>query len=307
MKNKIHILIIGYSNIAKKRYINYFKKKNFLYSIASKSHRQKIHGVLHQYANYEMALKKSNAKIVYISLPNSLHYFWAKKALNYGYHVIVDKPLCDTYLKSLELINLAKNKKKLISEAIFYNYHRQIKESLKILGGKKNILRLDANFTIPKPPKSSILLSKKLNGGVIMDMGPYAASIHRIFFNLKIINKKFSINLNKKKLPLEMNLKIFYHNKNYNGKFQFCGKYKNQIILFSKNYKIIMNRVFSPPDDLDLHIDVTKKKSKYRIVLKKDNCFANYFMRILNSIYKKKYSVFYNQILKDHHFRNHII
>ena len=39
---------------------------------------------------------------------------------------------------------------------------------------------------IPKPKKGSLLASKKLQGGVIMDMGPYAASIIRLFTNNKI-------------------------------------------------------------------------------------------------------------------------
>ena len=61
-----------------------------------------------------MALKNSDADIVYISLANSNHYFWAKKALENGYHVIVDKPLAKNYLQTKKLVQLAKIKKKLI-------------------------------------------------------------------------------------------------------------------------------------------------------------------------------------------------
>ena len=173
---KTHVLLIGYSKLAKKRLINFFVKKEIKISIASKSYKGKINFAFKQYKNYDKALKNSNAKIVYISLPNSLHYTWANKALNLGYHVIVDKPLCDKYSDSLSLVNLAKKKNRLISEAIFFNYHSQINKSLKLLGGKKNIYKINANFTIPKPTKGSILLSKKLKGGVVMDMGPYAAN-----------------------------------------------------------------------------------------------------------------------------------
>ena len=63
-------------------------------------------------------MKTSKAKIAYISLPNSLHYVWAKKALELGYHVVVDKPICKQYLNSAKLVNLAK-KNRLISEATF--------------------------------------------------------------------------------------------------------------------------------------------------------------------------------------------
>ena len=76
-----------------------------------------------------------------------------------------------------------------------------LKKALKIVKGKKNISKIHANFTIPLPPKNSILLSKRLEGGVNVDMGPYAADIHRKFFNSKIIKKKILIKHNKKKLP----------------------------------------------------------------------------------------------------------
>ena len=303
---KTHVLLIGYSKLAKKRLINFFVKKEIKISIASKSYKGKINFAFKQYKNYDKALKNSNAKIVYISLPNSLHYTWANKALNLGYHVIVDKPLCDKYSDSLSLVNLAKKKNRLISEAIFFNYHSQISKSLKLLGGKKNIYKINANFTIPKPSKGSILLSKKLKGGVVMDMGPYAASIHRIFFNERIIKRKSLVKYDKNKLPIEFNLNISYKNKIYNGKFKFNGLYKNEINIFSKNYKIKISRAFSPPEDNDLLLKIYKKNLIHQKKIKKDNCFANYFKKKLDSINKKKYSQSYNQILADHKFRSYI-
>ena len=139
MKTQPHVLLIGYSNISKKRFINYFIKKKIKFSIASKSSKSKIDKVFNQFSNYNKALKNSKANIAYISLPNSLHYTWAKKALEYGYHVIVDKPICNKYFNSLKLVSLAKKKNKLISEATFFNYHSQLKKALKIVKGKKNI------------------------------------------------------------------------------------------------------------------------------------------------------------------------
>ena len=304
MKKETHVLLIGYSKLARKRIINLFIKKKIKFSVASKSYKGKIDYALKQYNNYEKALKDSKAKIVYISLPNSLHYIWAKKALKHGFHVIVDKPICAKYSHSLDLVNLAKKKNRLISEAIFFNYHSQIKKSLEIVGGKKNISKINANFTIPKPPKGSILLSKKLKGGVIMDMGPYAASLQRIFFNTKIIERKIFIKYDKKKLPIEINLNFFYKNKTYDGKFKFDGKYKNQIIIFSKNCKVKISRAFSPPEDSDLYLTIYKKNSINEKKIKKDNCFENYFKKISSFINKDRYSQSYNQILVDHKFRD---
>ena len=93
MKNN-SLLLIGYSNIARKRLINVFLKNKIPFSVASKTFLKKINGAYKQFSDYNKALKTSGANIVYISLPNSLHFYWAKKAILNGYHVIVDKPIC---------------------------------------------------------------------------------------------------------------------------------------------------------------------------------------------------------------------
>ena len=124
------ILILGYSNIAKKRFIDYFIHKKFKIYLASKSTKDKISKFSKQYNSYQEALDKSDADLVYISLPNSLHFIWAYKALSLGYHVVVDKPLCDSVRELNKLSKIALKKKKLLAEATFFNYHKQFKKAL---------------------------------------------------------------------------------------------------------------------------------------------------------------------------------
>ena len=44
------------------------------------------------YDNYDAALSKSKADLVYISTVNSEHAKWAERSLKKGFHVIIDKP-----------------------------------------------------------------------------------------------------------------------------------------------------------------------------------------------------------------------
>jgi len=120
------VLLLGYSDLAKNRLIKTFINSKVKFSVASKSEKKKIIGAYAQFQSYEDGLRNSLADIVYISLPNALHYKWAKKALNYNYHVIIDKPMCDTMIKTNKLINLAKKKKKFLSKSEFFIHHRQI-------------------------------------------------------------------------------------------------------------------------------------------------------------------------------------
>ena len=75
-----------------------------------------------------------------------MHYIWASKALSSGYHVIVDKPLCKNLKQIKNLIKLSIKKKKLISEAIFFNYHNQIKNN----SGMTLEIGFDNSFNIPE-------------------------------------------------------------------------------------------------------------------------------------------------------------
>ena len=303
-KNKI--LLLGYSNISKKRYINTFLKQKIKFSVASKSCKERIKGVSEQYSNYDEAINNSDANIVFISLPNSLHFYWAKKALINGYHVVVDKPLSNKVKETKKLINIAKKNKKLLSEAIFYNYHRQIKKVQSILKKSGKLDEVKVQFVIPMPSKKSLLMSANFLGGAIMDMGPYASSIHRIFLKKKIISKKLNIKLNSKKLPISFKIKVNYKNQCYNGLFKFGGEYKNEIAFFTKKKILSLKRLFSPPEELDLNINIINKDKVQNIKILRDNCFENYLLEVLKNINFKKYSFYFKQILQDHLFRDKI-
>ena len=88
------ILILGYSKIVQRRVIkNLINKKNFKIFVATKSYKDPIPGIEKKYISYENAIKDIKPNIIFISLPNSKHYFWARKSLKSKCHTIVDKPI----------------------------------------------------------------------------------------------------------------------------------------------------------------------------------------------------------------------
>ena len=155
------VLILGYSNIVRRRILSVFKEKKIELFIASKSHKNQIQGVKKQFKSYEIAIKKCKPNLVYISLPNSKHFYWAKKSLNNKCNTIVDKPITVNRKQLNELINLSKKNNKLLTEATFFNYHLQMKKIIK-LHKYDNFKKIDSKFIIPKPDKKSLLMSKKL-------------------------------------------------------------------------------------------------------------------------------------------------
>ncbi len=299
------ILIIGYSNIVRKRIFKLFLKKNIKLFIASKSFRGDIIGIEKQYKSYNYAIKNSKPDLIYISLPNSKHFYWAKKSLNNNCHTIVDKPITSNLNELKLLIQIAKKKKKLLSESTFFNYHSQVQKLIKIY--KKNKFNnIFAKFTIPMPEKKSILLSRNLGGGVLMDMGPYISAIPRIFNLKKIITKNIVIKKNNKKIITFIKLKIKFKDCTYNGIFKFGGKYKNQIEI-NKDYETArIQRVFSPPDN-EILLLKTKNKNKTKILkFKKEDCFKNYFEEIQKNLKNKKFDFYCKRMIADCEFRSNL-
>ena len=307
MKKKYKILLIGYSNIAKKRYINTFIKSNIPFCVASRSYKKKIKGSYQQFDNYDKALKYSGADIVYLSLPNSMHFNWSKKVLNSGFHLIVDKPITTRTGELNHLIKIAKKKQLLLSEATFFNYHKQFELIKKYIHNLSNIEQIFVNFTIPTPKKKSLLLSKKFEGGAFMDMSPYAASINRILIKENLKKKSIIIKKNINGLIISFDVFLKYKTKIFNGTFKFGGDYKNELLIYCKNKSIEIRRIFSPPEDIKLKIQINKKDQSKIIIVKKDNCFENYLIEIIRNIRKKSYDFYNKKMLEDDNFRFKII
>lgn len=305
------VLILGYSSLCQRKIIPAIKKKfkNVKLYICSKSQKRKNIGAIEWYRNYEDALEKSKADIVYISLPNSMHYTWAKKSLQKNYHVIVDKPATLNFNQAKYLVKYARRKKKLLSEAIVFNYHHQIDKSIKEINSIKNLNHINARFVIPKLPKKNFRNFNKYGGGCALDMGPYAAATFRIFINKNHQKITFykTFKENKKGLNISFKIYVIAGKKSFLGYFSHNGEYENSLTLFTKRKKITINRVFSPPNDINLTFQVNESNMRKVKKLKKDDAFINYFKRIIVLLKTKKFEDSYQNLLKDSFFRNKLI
>ena len=107
------ILIIGYSDIVKRKIIPSIQSLSHIksFDIASRKNQKineyKFNNVFN---SYEKSLAESDADIVYISLPNNMHYKYSNLALKKNKHVIVDKPAITKISELEKLYNLSKHK-----------------------------------------------------------------------------------------------------------------------------------------------------------------------------------------------------
>ena len=301
------ILILGYSNLAKRKIIPSLKKiKSTKFDVASVSSPPINNGHSSWYRNYNQALNKSSAKIVYISLVNSLHYHFINLAINLGKHVIVDKPISLKNQEVKKLLKKAKKKRLMLSEALTFNYHRQFFELQRIIKKNRPIINIIMKFNIPRPKKNDTKLSNKLGGGCFNDMIPYAAEINRIFLKKNIditslifksknnLSESFSINTTNKKTE-------FY------GFFSHNSEYENFIILSSDDYLVRLDRFCAPPDSSKLIVFYKKNNVLKKIKIKEDDMFQNFFIEFFKKLKKKQFNYQHARILFNSNFKENVI
>jgi predicted dehydrogenase len=82
------------------------------------SARQKL-GLPRAYKSIDEVLTDPTVQVVHLAVPNVLHFPLAKKALQAGKHVLVEKPLAMNSKESAELVELAKGQN--LAAAVCYN------------------------------------------------------------------------------------------------------------------------------------------------------------------------------------------
>ena len=99
------------------------------------------------YTDYDELLDNADIDTVYIGLINSVHYEYAKRALEKKKNVILEKPFADTYEEAKELIDLARQNDLFVFEAITVLHNdviEKMKENLPKLGKIRMML---ANYS----------------------------------------------------------------------------------------------------------------------------------------------------------------
>jgi predicted dehydrogenase len=138
--------------------------------------------------DYDQLLHRDDIDFVYIGLVNSVHYEYARKALEADKNVILEKPSCPTAGETRRLAQLARQRGLYLFEAVTFlhaPFFNQIAEALPLLGLIKLIL---CNYS-----KYSSRYDRYLKGDVAPVFDP--AQNGGAFLDLNIYNINFLVGL----------------------------------------------------------------------------------------------------------------
>jgi len=147
--------------------------------------------VAYKHASYEALVQNDEVDVIYIATPHNLHYENTLLCLNNNKAVLCEKPFAMNISQAKAMIELAREKKLFLMEALWTKFLPHYNKTLEIirngdLGEIKSIL---VNFGFrPAPPVPKRLFDPVLGGGTIMDIG-----IYNVFMALSILGNPNSI------------------------------------------------------------------------------------------------------------------
>ncbi|WP_040196147.1 Gfo/Idh/MocA family protein [Candidatus Soleaferrea massiliensis] len=137
------------------------------------------------YGSYEELAADPDIDIIYIATPHSEHYANVKLCLENGKHVLNEKAFCVNKKQAEEVIELAREKKLFLMEALWTRFQPAANALVKTIRdgviGDVHMLKAELCFLLNRD-KEFRLLNPNLAGGALLDVGIYPITMASLVF-----------------------------------------------------------------------------------------------------------------------------
>jgi dTDP-3,4-didehydro-2,6-dideoxy-alpha-D-glucose 3-reductase len=303
----MRLLILGHSSIVQRRLLGAAARTGAIdeISIASKSHPEPAAGWPKRgafFTDYAVALRESRADIVYVSLPNSMHERWALAALASGKHVLVDKPAMITREACERGAGEARRTGRLLAEATVFGHHPHFEALKDFLAQNGPLTHVAAQFIIPPLPIGNFRNHSELGGGCLLDMGPYAAALMRILGGGPPSQVTALAGHRHPETGVDMGFSAQARLANggiFSGHFSFEGEYQNRLLIVARSGSVIIERVFSPPDDYRMEWRRRIQNVDDVVTFEAADTFACFLESATDAIARGNHEEFHRDLLSD--------
>ena len=144
--------------------------------------------VVRAYGSYSELIADDDVDLVYVGTPHSHHYDVTVEALEHGKPCLVEKAFMANYEQSLRVVNLARQKKVFLAEAIWTRYQpivpliRQLMAEGRI--GTPRLITATLGYSMGDKPR---IMRPDLCGGALLDLGVYGINFVKMFWPKKIV------------------------------------------------------------------------------------------------------------------------
>ncbi len=142
------------------------------------------HAITHFYTGLDDLLAASDIDAVYLATPNSAHFEAARKIIQAGKPLLIEKSMTTTVADAEELARLAKEQGTFLMEGLWTRYLPALNRAKAAIEegriGEITGFKAELAFFKQFDPKSRFF-SKDLGGGSLLDLGIYTLSIAEFF------------------------------------------------------------------------------------------------------------------------------
>ena len=319
---KINWGVIGLGNIAQKFLESFSEVKNAnLVAIASndkfKLEENKSKFNINNdfvFNDYEKLIMCNKVDIVYISLPNSFHFYWIKKCIENKKKFLVEKPATLNFQEAINLKSIIENNNLFFAEGFMYRYDPLIIKLIELIKSNEigDLLSLESSFGVNiltkkkflffkkkrKINKNSRQFNKQLGGGCILDLGCYPTSLTILMaslmknldytnFEIKVLNREIG------ETDVDINSEaeiIFQNGFKSNVKASFKHNLGNNTLVKGKNGEINIKNTFLGIKEIEVNLKNKTYKINKRI---NKNIYAIEIENISQNILEQKSTVMY--------------
>jgi len=248
---KINFAILGAGSISNMLGITVQKMDTVnAYAVASRDlgRAQSIarkYGFEKSYASYEEMLSDPEVDLVYIATPHSHHAEHVRLCLEAGKHVLCEKAFTVTAAEARSITALAKEKKLLLTEAIWPRYMPMAKTLQDFVKSEKigKIHSLTCNLGYPIAHIERIQ-NPELAGGALLDVGVYTLTFASIIMGDDIMDITTTAVMNDRGVDMKSTTTLTYSDGRISSLFSSAlGPTDRMGILYGETGYAIVNNI----------------------------------------------------------------
>ncbi len=283
---KINWGVIGLGNIAQKFLGSFSEVHNSNLLAISSNDNLKLEqnktkfGIKNEFAfkGYEKLIQCDEVDIVYISLPNSMHFYWINKCIENKKKFLIEKPATLNLNEAEILKKNLENKNLFFAEGFMYRYDPLIKKVIDLIENNEigELLSMESSFGVNMLTKKKFLFftknkkidensrqfNKKLGGGCILDLGCYPTSftilISSLIKNINYNNPRVKVlerKIGKTGVDIHARAQIIYDNGFVSEvKASFKEEIENNTIIKGKKGEIFIKNTFTGIHEIKVNL-----------------------------------------------------
>lgn len=305
---KIRIGILGTSEIAFRRFLPALKTcQEFEYVGVATRTPEKGEPFVNTfggcvYDGYDALLSDESINAVYVPLPPALHYQWAKRALERGKHIFVEKPATTTLTDTTSLIELAAKRELAVHENYMFQFHSQLAYICQLISdgeiGDLRLIRIDFGF--PFRGTNDFRYHRALGGGALLDCGGYTVKLAAMLLGegIQIVTSRLNT---KAGFDVDMyGSATLVNNEGLVAQVSFGmdNSYKCELALWGSTGTIYTNRILTAPAGFEPTVIVRVGDTVTEHNLPPDDCIGKSILSFADMIIDaEKRKISYQDIL----------